>query len=120
MKIRNGFVSNSSSASFVVVWKLPLQYNDVGEFICNIFNVNYDKEKHVLKTEFRKDYCEDEDLAIKALDNTQHVSDNIYQTTAFTGMMNTISDFETQFLSFIAALVVNKVEIVSADIDNDN
>lgn len=120
MKIRNGFVSNSSSASFLVIWKLPSQYNDVGEFICHIFGVAYDERKHILKTEFRKDYCEDEDLAIAALDSTQHISGNVYQTTAFTGMMNTISDFGTQFLSFIAALVVNKVEIVSADIDNDN
>lgn len=120
MKIRQGFVSNSSSGSFVLVWKLPSEYDDVAKFICDIFSVNYDSEKHILKTEFRKDYCNDEDLAIKAIDRTKHLGGDTYETSAFTGMLNDVSDFGIEFLSFVTLLVANKVQIISAEIENDN
>lgn len=79
MKIRNGFVSNSSSSSFILRWKM-----------------HYDKDvsiDYALKRLF--DFSEPEIAALseEIKNKTKKIDENTFETRWWTCMRNSFSDF---------------------------
>lgn len=107
MKIRNGFVSNSSSASFIVTWKTKYPNETLKETLCHLFGVLYEKENDKYG-----EYCEEiyeKEIAliewvIKNTNSEESVNGTIYTTEDFTSMMNSYLDFDSNMAYFIMAL----------------
>ena len=102
MKIRNGFVSNSSSASFIIRWKLYGNNDEALDYCLGM--LFYDNDE--LKTE---------------ITNNTRREENSFLTTFRTSMYNDMSDFKDAAL-FLVALTMDRdkrFEVVSANINCD-
>jgi hypothetical protein len=98
MKIRHGFVSNSSSASFIVVWKC--------------LDPNIDNAKDALAKITLDD---------SILERTQKLKSNAYRTVFFTTMFNEYEDFGPEAAFMIMNLYVdNNFEIIDARVEADS
>ena len=103
MKIRNGFVSNSSSASFIVRW--ILKQNDVNQeryfnaAFCMLFGVGHNKN---FDPNFEIWGLEKEYEVIKR--HTQIKEDGELETVFTTSMLNTVLDFGETAAHFNFAL----------------
>jgi len=100
MKIRNGFVSNSSSASFVVYWRCNEAVNkdvDIGGLISG---------SHL------------EDIK-KCTEST--ASNGVYKTHGFTSMYNDENDIPAKLAYLVLALTIHrgKYELIDFNIEND-
>ena len=101
MKIRNGFVSNSSSASFVITWRA--------------LNAEVDDLKGIFKNLF--DGCE---ITTDLVRNTEVLKSGACRTTFATGMFNDYSDFGNDAALMMTVLYMNNdFEIIDARIEEE-
>jgi hypothetical protein len=113
MKIRTGFVSNSSSASFIVKW-------------CSTEKPSKRQLKKDLKKlfEYYGWHSESEDPIIKEIFNKTNIqkNDTCYTTTFWTSMLNNYGDLGMDAAMFYFILSMNKgdgFEIISANVEDD-
>jgi hypothetical protein len=99
MKIRNGFVSNSSSASFIVHWRMKT------------FGEEIEKEEAILGllgvgdiTNFREEYKQ---RITNIIERTKQNKDGSFVTTFGTSMLNDFDDFGEGAKSMALALICN-------------
>ena len=80
MKVRNGFVSNSSSASFVIIWQPRQNINSQSfrEDVENLFRYNNKSNYYISEVMKHTNEVQKEDF---------------YHTSFFTSMFNGIDDF---------------------------
>ena len=119
MKTRNGFVSNSSSASFIIHWRMRTmgEETNIQQALSNLYELyNYDEEK--------KDFVWDEyneefkDRFEGALKRTKQNADGSFTTDEFIGMLNDYDDFGECIQSLVFALVANDCfEIIDARVE---
>jgi len=106
MKTRNSLVSNSSSASFVILWK-RIQ--------------DFDEEEPSLESAFRGlDYDLSNLETVKS--NSELLADGIIRTKFWTSMMNSYADFGIEALELYTMLSLRKKQfiLITADIEDDN
>ena len=108
MKIRNGFVSNSSAASFIIDWDCASFYRDdekatFNEAFAKLFDLTYDDEKDEIVWNMKRDekYKKIYDF-VKEITVTN--SDKTFTTTFHTYMLNDLMDFGEVATCFWLAL----------------
>ena len=110
MKQRNGFVSNSSSASFIIRWSK----RDCEDRVVRDVDLGECLEELGFYPE-----C---NTRVFAENSTRQDDDGYFITDQFTAMLNTQEDFGLEMNALVAALVINKshYKINSAEIDDAN
>jgi hypothetical protein len=95
MKTRNGFVSNSSSSSFIIQWQ------------CNVKDIANGDAKAAIE---RLMECSSEDCITEIVENTQVLNEdrNIFETTFFTPMRNCAEDYGKAASVFYLTLDLEK------------
>ena len=103
MKIRNGFVSNSSSASFIVKWR-PKKDGEAQDS-CSLANLE-DYLQILLGGYMEEPFRE----GIVSRTNFIHCSQTgkWYETCDYTHMMNSVDDFHREILTLYYLLSENK------------
>ena len=115
MKTRNGFVSNSSSASFVVHWRhrdfgKEIEFREIVQRLRGWAGWDSDKQKEI----------EDTDFMDTIVDKTNRNEDGTYTTEFFTGMMNSASDFGTTAQLFVMSLLCeDEFEMIDYKVDSE-
>lgn len=106
MKTRNSLVSNSSSASFIVIWRSLSSEID-------------SKTKAVdALTKWSSHFTGDALLRLHS--KTEELKPDVYRTQFFTSMMNSMSDFGEDAAFFILSLIDDKqFEIITRDVEGD-
>lgn len=102
MKTRMGFVSNSSSASFVITWRSLRDFESKEDALKKLteWGFNVDAETY--------------------LPTTQNLGNNVYRTEFWTHMMNNYSDFGCDAAMMYLLLSMDEdFEITSAKVEND-
>lgn len=104
MKLRAGFVSNSSAASFIVHWEAP--------------DFNLDEITRIL-FEYSSGIAPDDVVA-----NTEVQSDGSYLTSSWTYMMNSYTDFDPYIKDLIFALACeqtkyNRARLISCELRDE-
>ena len=126
MKIRTSFVSNSSSASFVINWKIKNSEdwkNEATELLALLFDVYscYNEETGELKDEY--DIFTDVIEVVKNLaKRTKKNEDGTFSTGAYTNMLNSVLDFPKEIMYLLMALETDeecRFEVISKRIEND-
>jgi len=124
MKIRQGFVSNSSSASFIVHWRVK----DFGEkftikrAFSKLYQVfEYDEEKDEIDWEKAK-YDVHLKPKLEYIEKfTKINADGSFVTNFFTSMLNEPDDFGDVAKSFIMALMVysDNFQIIDTKVEDE-
>jgi len=124
MKVRTGFVSNSSSASFVVKWKVggAKTVNAAIDAALDMFS--YQPETDSFNWEFGE---HDKDMVEEIAANTKMVKKGVFESRFFTPMLNTNLDFGAAAGALTLRLTCSKdrndgkgkVEIVKIDVERD-
>ena len=128
MKNRTGFVSNSSSASFIVSWINTTgglaKETTVVEALCDLFEVPRDLyNKKAGKFRNVPEYLKTETDMIMELKKLtkKDKEDGFFKTEFFTTMMNSGDDFGELAKTFLIDLVTcENCGIVNAVVDSDN
>lgn len=108
MKIRNGFVSNSSSASFIITWKPKVSTdNDLKRMFSRLTEGDY------LREEKGKD-------VYSFVEENTTIESGAFCTRDFTSMMNSMEDFDPRIFVLLAYLATNSQFEYSVLVDNDN
>lgn len=125
MKKREGFVSNSSSTSFVVHWRMRVmgEKTNIKEALSRLYDAYiYDIEKG----DFNWDENEWSKKAFKEkfetiIENTKQVESGSFVTSAWTSMLNSYDDLGEVIQSLVFALVANEnFEIIDSKLDCDH
>lgn len=105
MKTRNSLVSNSSSASFIILWRS--------------LSSNVDSKESAIKTLLRyNDAIDNKESLQKLIDSTTELKHDIYETKFHTSMMNSFSDFGPDAAYFFLELSHNSYfEIIKSSTD---
>ena len=129
MKKRSGFVSNSSSASFIVTWryKWPEDSKDktLLGLMADLFELYYDYDEEKNSFKLSDHHLKDKamEVAIWAEKNTSQSSDNTggtYTTRDFIGMMNSYADFSEEMFCFFAAIMNDeRFVVIKHEIERD-
>ena len=124
MKIRNGFVSNSSSASFIIHWRHKGMGNKISvkEAVARIFGVDYNFNKETEMVDWTSTWRKEaEEKYNNAVEYTEDNDDGSYTTTFFTTMMNSADDFGDSAKSMLIGLVTNdEFQIVDTCVNKDD
>ena len=109
MKTRNGFVSNSSSSSFIVQWQCNLEGDDLKSEIPGIEDRKNDMERAVATL---LDFCDARDIdgVIEKTTEMNGDSKNRYISKFYTPMLNSVEDFGEFAMIFNMALTAEKIE----------
>ena len=122
MKTRNGFVSNSSSASFVVHWRMRTMGKEVTTLgaMANLYDVHsYDsvEDKIDWDKNWTKEYKNTIEYVVKT--STKN-SDGSFTTPFFATCLNVYDDFGEEAKSLVLALVADQYfEIIDAITQED-
>lgn len=122
MKIRTGFVSNSSSASFVIHWRPKTMGEKVSlkEALSNIYGVtSYKIETDEVNWQDNWDK-ECQPKFEKTKEQTKDNGDGTYTTHFCTSMMNTADDFGEVAKSFVFNMMLNdNFHIIDTKLESD-
>ncbi|MEK6832853.1 MAG: hypothetical protein AABY32_02305 [Nanoarchaeota archaeon] len=127
MKCRVGFVSNSSSASFIVKWKFNKdkeEFNTLDTALYYLFDVwdnngsAYDQEKGIINLEKCDIINEDVIKTIKHIRENTTKNDNVYITDFFTTMLNSLDDFGIEAKTFLFHLMLDSKANNNRDLFN--
>lgn len=105
MKIRNGFVSNSSSASFIIKWRKK--------------DSNLDPESN-LKELMGGDYEYFRRLVNFVQERSVVTDDGWIETSNWTAMMNALDDFSDDIKSLLMYLAINNGFEFEARVEDDH
>ena len=128
MKRRNGFVSNSSSASFIIHWRIKGfgEEFSIKEAILKLMDsyryfVEEDKFVPLYKENTENEESIKEKTMMEEIEkDTVKNKDGSYTTTFYTYMKNSMDDFGEAAKSMTIALVGNdKFEIVDSKVDGE-
>jgi len=130
VKTRNGFVSNSSSASFIIQWRIngPV---DTGENINSALRLLFDMSREDTVSDIFMDIGQERFSYQHFFDyienRSKEISKGTFETTFFTVMMNTMADFGPEALLLLSSLEMNfeqqgvrNFEIIHKTIDCDS
>ena len=118
MKIRNGFVSNSSSSSFIIQWKCNLLKENEGvemalAYLFELRGTEYPDEIKEKITEMLVSYESHLKPTIEAVIKcTQPIgkSGDMFETNFYTSMRNDITDYGEEANNLLMALTVEEAE----------
>lgn len=120
MKIRNGFVSNSSSSSFIVIWEsFGPEEMTVAEALSSLFDVfgTYDAEQNYVQPEvgpdglfpIGEDKWNTENIkAANALIEMTSKENGKFVTTVFTSMKNSSLDYGDDIGRLLTAIMCSE------------
>lgn len=115
MKTRNGFVSNSSSSSFIIQWKYKNEEKDVMRALLDLFEISFVYKGEVteckeVEEEFNWKYFEHLKPLFEEIVEHTKIKDDIFETEFFTMMRNDVMDYGKAAMAFVMALTINNVE----------
>jgi patatin-like phospholipase/acyl hydrolase len=124
MKIRQGFVSNSSSSSFVITWKHRTIYDlSTAEALVKLLKIwcaddMFEDVRNNVFKEKTEDTQDKEVEVLKELIKHTKLENGIFETSCFTSMKNSYIDYS--YYNFVqplvlALLVSKEFEIVRCD-----
>jgi len=122
MKIRTGFVSNSSSASFIIRWKFNTSSaNEIpeneekafDEAFCILFDVYSNDDGSLNLHEMKEIYDE--------LKKSTKYADGKFETIFWTSMYNDVKDFGTTAAYFNLAIDIHEggIKLISRLVEDD-
>jgi len=121
MKIRNGFVSNSSSASFILNWRIR-GFGDeftVRGAIAKLYDIcsyDYDSNEYNFD-EWDKDH---EDIISRIEKRTKKNEDGTFTSEFFTSMLNSYSDFGEAAQSLLLyVMACDQSEVIDVKVDRE-
>lgn len=130
MKTRNGFVSNSSAASFMVIWKSRKEdISNVKEALSRLFDLWISNDGDLAERDWN-DLCNadmkymNKDLLADAIEIMEHTTEKNgkFETRFYTSMFNDINDFGEAAKSLVTALLIKDRywHIVYSDVNSDD
>ena len=129
MKSRNGFVSNSSSASFVIHWKFRDFGDkiDINECLSKMYDlgsvapdVEMMQDGQFVWENIYEDCQEHKDVVEYIKKESFRNIDGTFTTSFFTPMMNSHEDFGEAAQSFVLGLVTNDdFQIIDSKVNRD-
>jgi len=122
MKIRNGFVSNSSSGSFIMHWRVKTYGKDVSvtNAVGRIFNASFKQDSDEISW-FDTWNKEMKPVVEEIIRATMKNNDGSFTTSFWTSMVNSPEDFGEAAKSLVMGIVASEdYELIDSKIEMDH